>query len=137
MNEPEQRWLYLATEDLRTAELTLQEGIYAQTCFHAQQCAEKALKALLVTHAGRAVPRTHFIAELLQLLPVARRGEAPTDLAAVLDTYYVATRYPDAIVGPLPDALPGHDEARRALDLARKVLAWAQRIVEAPSGQDR
>lgn len=42
MNEPERRWLYVAVEDLRTAELTLKEGICARACFHAQQCAEKA-----------------------------------------------------------------------------------------------
>jgi hypothetical protein len=65
MNELEHRWLYMANEDLRTAELTWREGIYAQTCFHAQQCAEKALKALLVAQTGHAAPRT--LVELLQL----------------------------------------------------------------------
>jgi len=65
MKEAEARWLYVATEDLRTAELTHREGIYAQTCFHAQQCVEKALKAAVVARTGRPPPRTHSIAELL------------------------------------------------------------------------
>ena len=126
MSELERRWLYFATEDLRTAELTLRASIYAQTCFHAQQCAEKALKALLIARTGQMPRRTHSIAELLQLLPETVRQGAPTELAVVLDTYYVITRYPDAIVGPLPEALPGYEEARLAIDLAQQALRWVE-----------
>ena len=132
MNEPERRWLYMASEDLRTAELTFREGIHAQTCFHAQQCAEKALKALLVAQTDHAAPRTHFIVELLRLLPAPILQDAPADLAPVLDTYYVATRYPDALVGPLPEALPGREDARQALDLARAALLWVERLLGEP-----
>jgi HEPN domain-containing protein len=129
MSDLERRWLYMAAEDLRTAELTWREGIYAQTCFHAQQCAEKALKALVVHQTGRASPRTHSLVELLQRLPAQLRRQAPADLAATLDTYYTAARYPDALVGPLPEALPGAEEAREALDLAREALAWVERPI--------
>jgi len=47
----------------------------------------------------------------------------------VLDTYYIATRYPDAIVGPLPDALPGAEEARQAQELARYALGWIEGLL--------
>jgi hypothetical protein len=47
MSAPE-RWYSFAEEDLRMSELALEEGLHNQTCFHAQQCVEKALKALLV-----------------------------------------------------------------------------------------
>ena len=129
MNGLERRWLYFATEDLRTAELTLRAGIYAQTCFHAQQCAEKALKALLIARTGQMPRRTHSIAELLHLLPETVRRSAPDELAAVLDTYYVITRSPDAIVGPLPKALPGQEDAQQALDLARQSLRWIAGLI--------
>jgi len=129
MSEAERRWLYFAAEDLRAAVVTLREGIYSQTCFHAQQCVEKALKALLVRRTGHAPPRTHSIAELLHLLPAAVRQEAPADLATILDTYYIVTRYPDAIVGPLPEALPGQEDAQLALDLARRALQWVEGMV--------
>ena len=135
MNETERRWLHFAAEDLRTAELTLQEGIYSQACFHAQQCVEKALKAL-AARRGFVPPRTHSIAELLHLLPAAVRRDAPEDLAAVLDTYYIATRYPDAIVGPWPEALPGREDACLALDLARQAMRWVEKLVNAPGGID-
>jgi HEPN domain-containing protein len=45
------------------ARLGLEEGIYNQACFHAQQCAEKCLKALLAKEGG-LVPRTHKVEDL-------------------------------------------------------------------------
>jgi hypothetical protein len=64
------RWLAFAREDLRVAELAFAEGIYNQACFHAHQCAEKALKrTLALLQREIAPPRTHSIVELLGLLP--------------------------------------------------------------------
>jgi len=57
-------WLQLADEDLAMARLALDQGIYRQTCFHAQQAAEKALKALLLVRRG-TYPRTHSLEDLL------------------------------------------------------------------------
>ena len=48
------QWVEKAEEDLCVAEhtLTLDENCpYGTVCFHAQQCAEKYLKALLALHA--------------------------------------------------------------------------------------
>jgi HEPN domain-containing protein len=44
MCEESEHWLAFAREDLCMAELALPAGIYNQACFHAQQCAEKAVK---------------------------------------------------------------------------------------------
>jgi HEPN domain-containing protein len=130
MSGPEGRWLYFAAQDLQTAEVVLRAGIHAQACFHAQQCAEKALKGLLLASTGRAPRRTHSIAELLRLLPEKTRHGAPDELALVLDAYYILTRYPDAIAGPLPDALPGQEEAQQAVELARQALRWVEAETE-------
>jgi HEPN domain-containing protein len=65
MNEAS-RWLTFAREDLRVAELVLREGIYNQACFHAQQCVEKALKALISHSRASAPPKTHDITGLWQ-----------------------------------------------------------------------
>lgn len=46
MKESE-RWLLFAHQDLRMAQMAMEEGLYNQVCFHAQQCAEKAIKGLL------------------------------------------------------------------------------------------
>jgi len=43
MNEGS-NWLMFAREDLRVAELAMQDRLYNQVCFHSQQCVEKSLK---------------------------------------------------------------------------------------------
>lgn len=124
MTEPGRRWLDFAEEDLRTAELALKEGIWNQACFHAQQCAEKALKALLASR-GLAPPRTHKIADLISLLGAEASPDFANDLY-YLDAFYIPTRYPDALPGSLPDGLPLERDAREALALARRLFEFVQ-----------
>ena len=102
-----QRWLTFAEQDLRMAELALGAEIFNQTCFHAQQCVEKCLKACLAA-GGALLPRTPLIADLLQQLPPTTQGTVAgleQDLLA-LDQFYIPTRYPDALPGSLPEGLP-------------------------------
>ena len=64
-------WIKKAESDLKTAEhiLTLEEDCPFDTvCFHAQQCAEKYLKALLV-YRSIDFPKTHDIRLLMQRVP--------------------------------------------------------------------
>ena len=66
-----QQWVLKAEHDLTTAAITLKLGTHGPTdtiCFHAQQCVEKYLKALLAWH-GVDAPKTHNIKRLLPLLP--------------------------------------------------------------------
>jgi len=120
MNENAERWLSFAREDLRVAEVVLKEEIYNQTCFHAQQCVEKALKGALARQ-GQTPPRTHAIADLLELIPADWLSDLRDDLRG-LDDYYIPTRYPDALPGTLPEGLPGLTEAEEAVSLARIAL---------------
>ena len=46
------------------ARLALDQGIYRETCFHAHQAVEKALKAFLLFRTG-TYPRTHSLEDLL------------------------------------------------------------------------
>jgi HEPN domain-containing protein len=121
MSELAKRWLTFAREDLRVAELALAEGLYNQVCFHAQQCAEKAIKASL-TGQEHTVPRTHRMADLLALLPPGVIGEL-ADSLRLLDRFYILTRYPDAFPGALHEGLPDQRDAQEALDLARRALS--------------
>lgn len=133
MNEAVERWLALAAEDLRVAELVLPEGLYGQGCFHAQQCVEKALKAARLVHAPeQALPRTHSIAELLRGLPSAWFADSRAVLAEALDNYYLPTRYPDTLPGTLPEGLPGRAEAEEATALARQALEEARHWAAKP-----
>src|SRR5262245_51421622 len=67
-----------------------------EVCFHAQQCAEKYLKALLV-ELGQPVPRTHILEDLVVLLLPGHPGLRSLRLGArFLTRFAVATRYPGA-----------------------------------------
>ena len=46
-----QRWLETAADDLRAAQTLAAAEFYAHACFAAQQCAEKAAKALNISLA--------------------------------------------------------------------------------------
>jgi len=63
-------------------------------CFHAQQCAEKYLKAR-VEEAGLPVPKTHNLYALLTLvLPIEPSWNALAAGLNVLSTFAVVYRYP-------------------------------------------
>jgi HEPN domain-containing protein len=113
-------WLSFAREDLRVAKLVMTEEIYNQVCFHAQQCAEKSLKAWLAAQ-GTPIPKTHKLADLLPLIPPQILGELKTKLI-IFDQFYIPTRYPDALPGSLPMGLPGKDDAVETLELAKEIL---------------
>jgi HEPN domain-containing protein len=93
--------------------------------FHAQQAAEKAIKALLIHHQVE-FPRTHVMAILLNLC--ARAGyQIPENIndALVLTRYAVATRYPGQ------EEPVSRDEAREAALIATNVLAWVEQQMAA------
>ena len=92
-----QRWLTKANDDLKTARtmLTTDPPVTDVVCFHAQQCAEKSLKAFLVL-ADVHVEKTHYLPRLVELCSgVDPTFEQLKDAAAELTDYAVASRYPD------------------------------------------
>ena len=110
-------WLHEADADLDLAEHLLAEGsgFLNAIAFHSQQAAEKYLKAML-TSRQIEFPKTHELARLLKLIATveAKLADALDDVI-VLTPYGVALRYP----GDRPDTT--QDEAREAVELARKV----------------
>lgn len=103
MREAE-RWPAFARDDLRIAELAMNEGIYNQVCFHSEQCVEKVLKAWLASKDKR-IPRTHRMADLLTLIPADVLKDMAEEIL-LLDRFYIPTRYPDALPGSLEQGMP-------------------------------
>ncbi len=124
------QWRSAAVEDLRVAMLLADESPSA-AAFHAQQSAEKALKAACVA-AIDDTPRTHVVTHLIDEL--VRNGEsaehAVRDAARILDRYYAPTRYHDALGGIDPNRIFTAADAHDAIDRAKRVLGFADRIVE-------
>jgi len=110
-------WLKKALEDLKAAGSLLRSGgeFSGTVSFHAQQAAEKALKAFLVWH-DREFRRTHDLAELGQLCAAADSSmENLCRRADDLSAYAWVFRYPGDVQEP------SDEDAGQALALAREV----------------
>ena len=111
------QWLAKAEQDITSAEALFSQDppLLYPSCFHAQQAAEKYLKALLTWHQIE-FPKTHAIEQLLDLVKDAEPETASSLRDAVaLTPYGVDIRYP----GDQPE--PNRQEAGEAVELARKV----------------
>ena len=91
-------------------------------CFHAQQCAEKYLKAFLVMECID-FPKTHDIKELIALLPKGSRPELTPEEQRRLTDYARVTRYPGDYE---PISL---SETRRAVSIARRVRKELRKLL--------
>ena len=118
------QWLKTAQSDLAYARLSLPEGgLYEQPCFHAQQTAEKSLKAILL-HYKISFPLTHNLQMLLDLLPQdLEHSECIKDVVE-LNAYAVLTRYPGE-----SEPVTKKDYTR-ALSIAESVFEWAQKVID-------
>ena len=117
------RWVELALEDEKMADLAYGEKLYNQVCFHCQQGAEKFLKAFLVEKQGK-FPKIHSLIELLGLASSLDRSlNALKSDCLYLDQFYVPTRYPDAPLGNLAQGEPNHVDAQKAMDGFKAIKA--------------
>lgn len=121
-------WRATAEEDLRVATLLANESP-STAAFHAQQAAEKAVKAACVMLIDDT-PRTHVINFLLDELAENGRpiDDDVRDAARVLERYYAPTRYPDALGGISPNRIYTGADAADAIARARIVLTFAARV---------
>ena len=112
-----QQWLDKAAGDVRAARILLTAGadLSSGAAFHAQQAAEKYLKAVLVRHQVD-FPRTHDLERLVDLVRTIDSSLATVlASAAVLTPYGVEARYP----ADLPE--PTHAEATEAFGIAEDI----------------
>lgn len=109
-------WVQKAEGDMNTAqrEFAVQdEPNHDAVCFHAQQCAEKYLKARLI-EVGLPVMRTHDLEILLnQLLPFEAGLAVLLQAVRILSAMAVEVRYP----GMAAD----EDDAAEALRSSKKI----------------
>jgi HEPN domain-containing protein len=120
-----QDWMRKAEGDLKAAEhlMGLEQEDYFTAAFHAQQAAEKFLKALLVRYQI-AFPKTHDIQQLLELTEAADPGiRLRLASAAALTPFGIEFRYPGEQVADFQTARQAIEEASR---LRRVVLERLQ-----------
>ena len=121
-------WLTKADLDLRAADLELRTpdlALWGDVTFHAQQAAEKALKALLAWH-DQPFRKTHSIEELgRRCVAIAPELSSAVDGAVPLTAYAWKFRYPGDV------GEPNRDEAERALHIARTLVEAIERLLPA------
>lgn len=118
-------WIAKADNDLKNAGHTLAMGQDAPTdtiCFHAQQCIEKYIKAVLVSRSI-AFPKTHDVHALIALLPVRLRPKLDDQVQHRFTAYATVMRYP----GFGPDV--PLTEARKAVGFARRVRTQLRKLL--------
>ncbi len=115
--EEVRRWLRHAEEDLRAAEALLNNSEIAprHICWLAQQCAEKALKAVLV-FLDIDFPYSHDLDGLRNLIPGEWEVKASYPDLSDLTEWAVEARYP----GDWPDAVVS--DADVAIAQAQSIL---------------
>ena len=121
MNPLTLEWVEKAEGDLLTARREYRarkSPNFDAACFHAQQAAEKYLKAFL-QETGKPVPRIHSLLELLGL--VSKQDSGFMSLQAdlnVMEGYAVQFRYPGLSANKA--------EAKAALQAAERVCSYAR-----------
>lgn len=118
-----QEWIAYAERDLHSAEFLM--GMYPCPfeiiCYHCQQAAEKALKAVLVEER-RPIPKTH---DLLRLLAdFSMETTMIHRYCGELSNYAVVTRYPYHYEQAIDE-----NRTKRALWAANEVLQFCRKIL--------
>lgn len=120
-----EEWLAHAESDLNLARLgkDRDDVLAEQVCFHTQQAAEKALKAVLL-HRKIEFPFIHDIEALLEIMTqsglLVPRNVAD---AGALTPYAVEARYP----GYQEEITPS--QVAEAIHLAERVVSWSLDII--------
>lgn len=120
-----ERWHAAAREDIAYARHLAQGGFFAPACFHAQQAAEKAVKAVHYGRGARAVLGHSVRALIDSLEPSSPALAAQCDGARELDLFYVPTRYPNGLDAGTPGESFSDAQAERAIALAETILEAA------------
>jgi len=117
-------WLKRAKGDLSLCRAPLPKGAFLEDlCYHAQQAAEKALKAVYRRN-GWVFRYTHDLDELIE--GVREKGlEVPPEIAeaVILNSYSAEARYPS--LGEPVTA----EEYQEAVRLAEAVVTWAEKQI--------
>jgi HEPN domain-containing protein len=104
-------------------------GLYSLTgpCFHAQQAAEKALKAVCLAK-GIRFGITHDLSVLEQVLEENGIKTPEEVFNAIRLSAYATARYPSLNSEPLTQA-----NLDNAVDLAQGVVSWAGSLIGTPT----
>lgn len=127
-------WLDVAKQDLEVAKQDLEVAKHLDKtfypkpleiiCYHCQQSAEKAVKALIIANGSQGgMPKKHDISFLLnQIQNMVEIPDEYYDYADTLTPYGVAVRYPNEL-------FLEERHVMEAIDCAEKILIWVEQNI--------
>lgn len=119
MKNDTKQWFEYADENLASAKVLLESGLFNPCLQNAQQAVEKLLKALLVEFSIK-FKRTHSINELVKLLAEKQLAiDLTEDQCELLDSIYLPSKYP--LGGILPDYEPDRKTCENCIAIAERV----------------
>jgi len=140
MKNPQQtarRWLAQAEHSLSSTGVLLDNGLWSDACFYAEQTAELALKAFLYGLGQRFID-VHSVRQLAQDCSDSDGTFSPLiSHGTVLDRYYLATSYPAVFPAPaIPFQSFTEQDGKQALVFATEIVDVVRAKVQAQlSGQ--
>ncbi len=125
MKDITNKWIQKANGDLKVVEhelkLKAKERVNSAICFHAQQAAEKFLKAFLI-EKNENIGKTHDIVLLLKLCAKYDNDFEKID-GSDLNYYAVQVRYPDEFIEPTFEQTEKcWKKSKEIIDLIKKKL---------------
>ena len=127
-----QRWFREAQADLAVVRTLRGAGHHAAACFHSQQAAEKALKALLYAQGARVVLGHSVRGLALQCERHDTAFARVADDAALLDQFYITTRYPNGLPAPaIPSESFTDSQSQTAQEAAEHVIGLVELYLRA------
>jgi HEPN domain-containing protein len=128
MSQLDKEWLLSAEMDIRNIEKIIDDEFLSPIiCFHAQQCVEKCLKALLEANKIDT-PKIHDLLRLFGILERVKHLEIDLNILQKLNDLYIETRYPNEF-GLLPSGKPTLDDAGEFYEFAKMIYEKAKQMV--------
>jgi HEPN domain-containing protein len=113
-------WLKALRDDLLTIEEIIDNPHLTHVvAFHAQQCVEKSMKAIIEENEID-IPKIHKLLKLYEKVSFALDG-LDEEIMSLLDGLYMESRYPGDM-GLLPHGKPSIDDAKEFYAFANSVL---------------
>lgn len=120
-----QKWLALASDDLKMAEFALKESLWLPCAFHVQQSIEKSFKGLIVKFGTEEPPYTHDLVRLLDLaVVISPELETYRKTLSSINPFYIRARYPsykEKVASTLDTVV-----LKSFLKTAREIMKWCE-----------
>jgi HEPN domain-containing protein len=126
MKRSTKEWLKSAQEDLLVMECLMDNRLATGAAsFHAQQCVEKSLKAILEEN-GEKITKIHDLEKLFSMTNAYIQIKLDEKLVTTLNTLYIESRYPGAL-GLLPHGKPSINDVREFYAFAKNIFGMVKK----------